>query len=501
MQGKWSLSKKVKLFSALFVGFSLCCVLIISFAVQQSLVEERMKGMQHTIATACVLLERYDALVKDGTLTGDEARAKAVQALENLRFEHNQCFWIHDSNATIILYPTRPDLTGRNMGAFIDAKGRKPFAEMAALCQRQGEGSIAFYFSKPGTDKQVKKTAYIKMFKPWGWVLGTGYYLDDAIADFSGSRNTSLVVLFLLIVVVFGGLFLLNRSVSRPITRATHGLDLIGRQIATAARQFSDSSHVIAQGASEQAASLEETSSSLEEMSSMTQSNAGNAREADNLMKKAGQAIDDANATIEAMTRYMAEISQSSSETSKIIKTIDEIAFQTNLLALNAAVEAARAGTAGAGFAVVAEEVRNLAMRAAEAAKSTAALIEATVTQINNGSALMDSANASFGEVSTTGSKVGLLVSEIAAASLEQAQGIEQITKAITQIDAVTQHNSANAQEYASSAQELSNKSDEMKRFIDDLRTLIGVQQQESRNQGRNQYRPDSQTTKALPRL
>jgi len=504
MQRQWSLSRKVKIFTAGFVGFFLLSLVIITMVVQQSLVAEKTEGLKRSINTALVLLEEYERLVSQGKLSGDEARAAAVQALRGLRFQHNESFWIHDSTLTMILEPALPSIEGRDIGVYRDRTGKQAFADMAALCSRQGEGPVAFFYRKPGTDKQVKKFTYVKMFKPWGWILGSGFYLDDAIMDFRSARDVSLIIIFIFIAAVLLALFLINRSVARPVTNAARGLALIGRQIAAAARQFSDSSHALAEGASEQAASLEETSSSLEQMASMTQSNAGNAHEADNLMKKVGLAIVDANTTISAMTRHMAEISQSSSETSRIIKTIDEIAFKTNMLALNAAVEAARAGTAGAGFAVVAEEVRNLAMRAAEAAKSTATLIEATVAQINNGSRLMDKADKSFGEVSAMSSKVALLVSEIAAASLEQAQGIDQVSKAVTQIDAVTQHNSANAEEYASSAQELRSKSDEMKQFIDDLRALIGDHRaydaQEDDEPAGHPFRSARRNLTALPR-
>jgi len=169
----------------------------------------------------------------------------------------------------------------------------------------------------------------------------------------------------------------------------------------------------------------------------------------------------------------MDEINRASEETSKIIKTIDEIAFQTNLLALNAAVEAARAGEAGAGFAVVADEVRNLAMRAAEAAKNTANLIDGTVKKVKEGSELVASTSTSFADVVQRTGKVGGLVGEITAASQEQAQGIDQISKAVAEMDKVVQQNAANAEESAAAAEQMSAQSEEMKSFVNDLFALV----------------------------
>jgi len=267
--------------------------------------------------------------------------------------------------------------------------------------------------------------------------------------------------------------FFIARGISRTLTRISSGMSEGADQVASASSQVSSAGQSMAEGASQQAASIEETSSSMEEMSSMTKRNAENALNADGLMKDANQVVQTANASMGQLTQSMQEISKASEETSKIIKTIDEIAFQTNLLALNAAVEAARAGEAGAGFAVVADEVRNLAMRAAAAAKDTARLIEGTVKKVSDGSALVASTNEAFIKVAESSGKVGALVAEIAQASKEQSNGIDQVNIAITEMDKVVQQNAANAEESASAAEEMSAQAEQLKEYVDELVVMV----------------------------
>jgi methyl-accepting chemotaxis protein len=269
------------------------------------------------------------------------------------------------------------------------------------------------------------------------------------------------------------GVFFLISRISGNLRGLIQSISDSSAQVTSAVAQISSSSQALAQGATEQAASLEETSAAGEQITGMTRKNAHNSRAAAEEMDKVVRRVKDSNATLGEMVASMNDIKTSSDKIARIIKVIDEIAFQTNILALNAAVEAARAGEAGSGFAVVAGEVRSLAQRSAQAAKDTAPLIEESLAKSNAGSLKLEQVAVVIHAITESAAKVKTLVDEVNLGSQEQARGIEQVSKAIRQMDQVTQLNAASSEQTAAASQELAAQAELMNDIAQNLRAVV----------------------------
>jgi methyl-accepting chemotaxis protein len=268
--------------------------------------------------------------------------------------------------------------------------------------------------------------------------------------------------------------WIVAKSIPRSFMLLIDRLAIGAAQIESASGHIASSSESLASSTTEQAASLEETSASLEEIASMTKNNAENSREAKDLTGAMREVADTGASDMDKMAHAMAAIKESSNNIAKIIKTIDEIAFQTNILALNAAVEAARAGEAGMGFAVVAEEVRNLALRSASAARETAEKIEDSIQKSSAGVQINAKVSLSLADIVTKARQADELVAQISIASNEQSQGIDQINSSVSQMDAMTQNNAAGAEESANVSADLRTQSTQLTQLVQELQTLVG---------------------------
>jgi methyl-accepting chemotaxis protein len=297
--------------------------------------------------------------------------------------------------------------------------------------------------------------------------------------EVSSARQSWFALGVFLVTLVMAGAIVhltIRRSITGPVVRVIGGVKDAADEAAQAAAQMAQSGTEVSQNAQEQAACIEETSASLEEISATTRQNADRAGDADRLMQAARHTVERAAHAMNDLTASMNLISKSSKQVAGVLKDIDEIAFHTNILALNAAVEAARAGQAGAGFSVVADEVRSLAHRAAEAARNSGGIIEQTMSDVKRGVDLVGHAHAAFQEVSTSIGSGTELVSQIAASSGEQALGISNIGQAIARIEALTQRNVANAQQTADGASAMNSQVENTRKYLEELVAVVGLQ-------------------------
>jgi methyl-accepting chemotaxis protein len=372
---------------------------------------------------------------------------------------------------------------GENIWESKSPDGRMVIQEVVAQAMKTAPGQVGvvrYPWMNSGETEAKEKFAAVAYYEPWDWVIGAGTYFsefketEEAAMDAMGRllhlMLETAVVLFLASLALS---WLLSRSIVKPVEAVAERLRIGAEETRAAADHVSASSHAVAEGAGTQAASIEETCASLEELSSMTQRNAENSQHAVELATQTRSAVERGVADMRAMSEAVLALKASGEDVTRIIRTINEIAFQTNILALNAAVEAARAGEAGLGFAVVAEEVRSLAQRCAEAARETASKIESTAQRTAQGAQLSTRVAGTLGEIADHVRKVDELVAEIAVASREQSSGIAQINSAVGNVDKVTQTNAASAEKGASAAQQLNAQAATMNATVADLLRLV----------------------------
>jgi methyl-accepting chemotaxis protein len=480
---------------------------------------EREASVRQTVEAAHGIVARFHEQAAKGAMSEEDAKRAAMDTIRTLRYSGKEYFWINDMHPRMVMHPFKPELDGTDLSTNKDPTGKFLFQEMVKVVKADGAGFVPYMWAKPGSDELGSKVSYVKGFAPWGWVVGSGIYMDNVQETFvsrliSFSAGALLLAGILLTICV-----LIARSITRPLERAvaiantvasgdlTSNIEvktsdetgqllralremnnsLLGivsqvRQgtdtIASASSQIAAANFDLAARTEEEASSLE-TASAMEELTSTVKQNADHASQANQLAVSASTVAVKGGDVVAQVVGTMGSINDSARKIVDIIAVIDGIAFQTNILALNAAVEAARAGEQGKGFAVVAAEVRQLAQRSAAAAREIKDLISDSVDKIDHGARLVDQAGETMNEIVASVKRVTDIMGEITTASQEQSSGIEQVNRAIAQMDEVTQRNAALVEEEASTAESLQNQAAKLAQMVSvfQLREVAAAQQ------------------------
>jgi methyl-accepting chemotaxis protein len=400
---------------------------------REDLMQEKLNQTRALVETAHSFVKKQHALAERGEIDMKEAQHRAREDIKGLRYAETNYFWINDTDARIIMHPIKPKLDGKDMSTFADPSGKLIFNEFASVAKRDGEGTVPYLWPKPGSDKPVQKISYVKGFKPWGWVVGTGVYVDDVEAEFWSNAFTLSAIAITLLAALLSLSFAITRSIVKPLVETTAALDDISMgegdltrrlnedgkdeiaklsaafnrftdkteqiiikvsqtssQLATAAEELScttaqthdtvsqqqSETQQVATAVTEMAATVKEIAESAERAADSAHTADEEALTGKNMVVEVTDAIGNLAGEMDSASDVINQLAKKSENIGTVLDVIRGIAEQTSLLALNAAIEAARAGEQGRGFAVVADEVRNLASRTQEATTEIREMIE-----------------------------------------------------------------------------------------------------------------------------
>lgn len=454
-----NISKKLYvLVGAILLVFGLIC-LFSGLRLINSIHETRNNTARAAVEVGYSIISQHYNDSVQGKISADDAKKNALEIIKSLRYEGAEYFWVNDTTLPypkMVMHPIKPELDGTilNSESFNVAMGIKKnlFQAMAEVCLQKNEGFVDYLWPKPGKDKPVPKISYVKYFKEWNWIVGSGVYKDKVVEEI----NAVIFPIILIILVMTAGIIFAAIFLLRSIIRAVDSVYATSNQVTAGVQQISSSVEALSQGATEQASNVEEISSSIEELTATIRQNADNANQTEKIAEKSADDANICGETVSQTVKAMQEITAR-------ISVINEIARQTNLLSLNASIEAARAGDHGRGFAVVASEVQKLAERSQQAAVEIGNLTKEHVeTAVEAGDMLK--------KLVPDIKKTSELVAEINAASMEQAKGIEQINNAVMQLNTVVQQNATGAEEIAATCEELASQSIEMQSVMDLLK-------------------------------